>query len=133
MVLIELNYVAVFAASAVSMSIGMLWFSPLIAGPAWLRAMNQSPKDYTVTPIQLFGEAVGTFVRAWILAQTLAQFGPLTIADGLIGVAALWLGLIAVTGFSGVVWGRLPFKAYLICITGTLLRMLAATVVLLTL
>ena len=42
---VTVNYVAVVGAAVVSFIIGMLWYSPLLFGNAWMKAGGFSKKD----------------------------------------------------------------------------------------
>ncbi len=131
MVFVAVNYQAVLAATAVSMVLGWLWYSPMVAGNAWMHAMKMNPKDCKPSGMHFLGEAVTTFIRMWVLALVLMHFAPVSMAEGLMYVGTVWLGFTAATEFSGVIWGGFPINAFYLCSAGSLLRFLAGTAVLL--
>jgi hypothetical protein len=98
-----INWLAVFAAAIACFVIGGLWYSPLLFGPAWMRA-NGFTEDQLKrgSPVIIFGVA---FVLSLLMAANLAVFlgGPevtlqfalaASVAAGL-GWAALGLGVVA--------------------------------------
>ena len=98
-----INYLAVIAAALANFVIGGLWYSPLLFGPAWMRANGFSEEHLKQgSPAVIFGLA---FLFSLLMAANLAAFlaGPETtlqfalgasIAAGL-GWAALGLAVVA--------------------------------------
>ena len=45
--ILNLNWVAIFAAAIAGMLIGVAWYSPLLFGKAWLKALGKTSEEPT--------------------------------------------------------------------------------------
>jgi hypothetical protein len=95
----EINYWAVLLATASSMVVGSIWYTPKAFGTRWARLAKvdlDRPGASAVLPI--VATVIVSFVTAWVLA------GAATIAWGFYGggylLAALATGLILWAGFT---------------------------------
>jgi hypothetical protein len=99
----NINWPAVIAAAVACFVIGGLWYSPVLFGPAWMRANSFTEQDLKRgSPVTIFGLA---FVFSLLMATNLAAFLggsevtlqfalAASVAAGL-GWAALGLGTVA--------------------------------------
>lgn len=103
------NYWAIALAAAASFLFGAVWYGAL--GKAWIAAVGKSEDEVRSsgqTPL-LYLVAMGALlVMAWVLAGIIGHLGPgsVTLRNGLISGAFIWLGFVATTivvnhGFQG--------------------------------
>ncbi len=79
MEIMQVNLIAVAAATLVGMVLGALWYSPIAFGPAWMRAINKTPEQ--------LGKATGPMIGSMV-ASLLTAIG-VAIVFELIGVASI--------------------------------------------
>lgn len=99
-----INYLAVVLAAAVGFGVGGLWYWAL--GPIWLAAQGKTSADITPRPGPFIVAAVAQLLMAYILAGTIGHLGAVTLVNGVVTAALIWLGFVATTisvnhGFQG--------------------------------
>ncbi|MCE5168387.1 DUF1761 domain-containing protein [Paenibacillus profundus] len=79
----QINIWAVLLATAATMVLGFLWYSPLLFGNAWAKRLNVNMEDlsggaatYVLTALTALG---GAFILAWLVSLA----GEPTIASGM--------------------------------------------------
>lgn len=112
--LTELPWVAIFIAVIANMLFGMLWYSPLLFSKAWVAAHKFKQEELCCTPRHIFGAFIVSLVTAAVLAGLCQYFNISTIKQAACTGFFLWLGLIATSHFSGVIWARKPLQVYFI-------------------
>lgn len=108
------NLVGLFAGVAAHMFIGMAWYSPLLFGNAWMRAMKKRSGDLQMHSGHLIGAAITGFTVALVLAHLNDAANIMTCRASIEQAVLYWLGFVATTGFSQVVWQGKSFDLYLI-------------------
>ena len=82
---VEMNYLAVAVGMVISVAFGALWFSPLVAGRAWMAAIGktreQVEKDFS--PLNIVWAAICGFVISYGLARLIVFTGWNTPLGGL--------------------------------------------------
>lgn len=94
-----LNYIAIVVAAVAGWLVGAVWYGALFSKP-WQAANNIVPdKTRAVSPLPFILVFVAQLVMAWVLAGVLAHLGPgqVTIRNGVISAAFLWLGFVITT------------------------------------
>ena len=130
MLLDSVNIVMVLATTAVSMAIGWAWYSPLLFGKAWLKALGKTEAEMgamnkgSSKPLVL--ELVATFVKMYVLTLFISAALTETIWDGALIALWLWLGLVVTTNFSVVAFEGRSRGAYLIGIACQLVTLVVA-------
>lgn len=128
--LIELNYLAILVAAISNMIIGSIWYAPPVLGNLWAEAHKFRLEDLKPTPLHYVQAFIVSFIIAWALGALLKWFDVTSLKEGL-GVSFLiWLGFIATTHFSGVIWAKKPLKAYLIDVSFHLLSIIVMGIIL---
>ncbi|PRY70004.1 uncharacterized protein DUF1761 [Glaciihabitans tibetensis] len=96
----EINYWAVLLATASSMVVGSIWYTPRVFGNYWMKAANVTPSGNSsdaVRPIVI--TLFVSFVTAWVLAGAafIADdfYGGAFLADTLVTAIVLWAGFTA--------------------------------------
>lgn len=98
-----LNYLAILVAAAVSFMFGGIWYGAL-AKP-WMAAagiddeMMKASKEGGKTTQLMISAFVASLVMAWVLAGLIGHLGSgqVTIYNGIISGAFVWLGFVATT------------------------------------
>jgi len=85
MIVVEMNYLAVLVGAVVSVAIGALWFSPLVAGRAWLAAIGKTKEQVAedFSPLNVVWAAVCGFLISYGLARLIVFTGWNTLLGGL--------------------------------------------------
>jgi hypothetical protein len=96
----EINYWAVLLATASSMVVGSIWYTPRVFGNYWMRAANVTVSDdasAAVRPIVV--TVIVSFVTAWVLAGAAYIawdfYGGSFLVNALITTLILWAGFTA--------------------------------------
>ena len=113
---IEINLLAVIVAAVVHFGLGGLWYSPLLFGKAWMKAIGMDPSDQET----LKGGAtrgyiitfVGILVMAYVTAHMVDFAHATDIGTGLQTGFWLWLGYIATFSLTGIAFEGKSFKLY---------------------
>lgn len=98
---VEINWLALIAATVVNMIVGFVWYSPALFAKPWAKLtgrkmdeMGDGAKGYIIT-------TVGAFVQAFILLHFVsyaAHFYPTysEVSVGLLTAVWAWLGFVAI-------------------------------------
>lgn len=111
----DVHILAVLVAAILKMALGAFWYSPKVFGDVWAgSALTSKVEDIKATPTHYAAEGVVSLLMALILALFINWINPMDLGEGILVGFMLWLGFIATTQLSGVIWGKLPVKAYLV-------------------
>lgn len=110
----DINFLAIVVIIIFNMILGMLWYSPKVFGTVWAREHNFELTDLKATPLHYVGAIVVSFVMAVVFAIIINWLDIFTVSDGLKLGFTIWLGFIATTHFSGVLWAKKPLNVYFI-------------------
>ncbi len=115
------NLLAVLAAAVASMVVGFVWYSPLLFAKPWTILMGYDPND--AAKMAEMRKGAGKLYGISFVCSLLAAF----ILGHLVGVAtihsafhgahlglAVWLGFVATVQLTDTLFGKKPFKLYLI-------------------
>jgi hypothetical protein len=116
---VNVNLVAVIVTAIVSFVIGMLWYSPILFGKAWLKAGEFDKKFIQKMHKEKMGrKMVASFVGGLLMACVLSYFVVYASASGFIeGMVVgfwLWLGLIAPVLLGSILWEGRALQYYFI-------------------
>lgn len=92
------NYLAIVVAAVVAFVFGGLYYRTLSA--PWLAASGVRREDVQGHPWHLYAiTLVSQLIMAWVLAGLIAHLGPgqVTIRNGIISAAFVWLGFVVTT------------------------------------
>lgn len=114
----DVNYLAVLASAVVGMILGALWYGPLF-GKRWAKLMEWSEKDIKKAKQKSMAKSyiaafVGIVVFAYVLALMIVNLGAATLAEGFVVAFLLWLGFIATSMLSSVIWEGKRVELYVI-------------------
>ncbi len=115
---VVLNYWAILVAAVAQFVLGMLWYSPLLFGRSWMKLMKVdeanmkgSKKDMGAT---FFMSFLSSLVLSYVLAHFVSYLGLVEIEESLEAAFWIWLGFVAMTHLSGVIYEKKPFQLYAI-------------------
>jgi len=116
-----INFLAVFVAAIVCMVLGFLWYSPVLFARPWMRLMGIDCDDKAkLAEMQkgagkIYGLAfIASLVSAIVLAKIISVTTVITIPYGMKIGFAVWLGFVATVQLTGALFGKQPFKLFLI-------------------
>ena len=121
--MLQINVVAVLAATVASFILGFVWYAKLFAKP-WIREMGYNPNMRPGGKTMAKGMAlmvVGNFLFAWVLAFYLAgwkfipgsaQMGTLSFAIN--SALSVWIGFFVPVHLSRVAWEKHSWRLFFI-------------------
>ena len=114
----SVNFLAIVVSAIVSMALGMLWYGPLF-GKAWMKMAGLSKEDMEKAKKAGMAKAYvitlfGALIMAYVLAHFVQAGNLATITGGaMIGFWA-WLGFVATTSLSPILWEKKPWSLYVL-------------------
>lgn len=111
---LALSPLAILAGTAAHMIVGMLWYSPLLFGNVWMRSVKIDKKKISMHSGHLIGAALIGLTISLFMAHMIDMQGFTCCLDSIPFALLLWLGLVATTHFSNVIWQGKCMAAYLI-------------------
>ena len=118
----DVNYLAVLVAGIAAMILAFIWYVPLF-GKMWMKLTKIKPKKKGMAK-KYFAALIKTWIIAYFLAVFIKWVGAVDMENGLLVGFWLWIGFMATTTYSGVIWGKKPFKLWLLDNAYNLLSML---------
>lgn len=117
--ILDVNYIAVVVAGAVGMGIGAFWYSPAAFGKQWAAQMGWSEAKMKEHMKKTTGQSyaiafVGNLVMSFVLAQLVANIGVVSLSQAVVLAFWVWLGFIATTFLSSVLWEGKSWQLYAI-------------------
>lgn len=126
-----MNYTALIVAAVVSFIIGMLWYSPMLFGKAYMKAVghhgdgNKGNMVFMMVLEFIFG-LVSVRALRWVLNS----LGVTEMNDALMTGGILWLGFVLMNSWSNNMWSNGNMTAMWISAICRLVTMLAAAAIL---
>jgi len=106
--------IPVIVVTILNVFLGMLWYSPLLFGPMWIKGHKFDNKRLKPTAGHYIGSILVYFITALILAMLITRFVLLAWDCGALLAFYIWIGFVATTHFKGVIWAHRPFSVYCI-------------------
>ena len=107
----RVDLLAVFLAAVVNLIIGSCWYSRWLFGELWMQLSDSSLEKRSMA---VFSSCITAFISSYSLALLLSLLGVTTVLDGMFVGFLIWVGFVATTQFSRVVWGNVSFKLFLL-------------------
>ncbi|MCB1113028.1 MAG: DUF1761 domain-containing protein [Chlamydiales bacterium] len=114
MFLFEVNFIAVVVAAVLNIVIGYFWYSPQVFGKMWADAHQYDVETLKSDVSSIVGAFIVGFVIAWVFGAVLHNYGVFDIWGAMCAGFWFWLGFVATSQFSGVIWAKKPLVAYFI-------------------
>lgn len=108
------DWLMVFVAAILNMVISYFWFSKWLFGPAWHKLCDLKEKDKKCKKGCIAKEFVVSLVIAYFLSFFEANLGVTTVTDGMLVGFCIWLGFVATTQISSIIYCKKPFKLFAI-------------------
>lgn len=114
-----INYFAVLVAGIVGFLIGAVWYSNILFGRTWMKTLGLTKKDIQKAKKRgLAKHFIAGFIvhliTAYVLAFFIIAIGVNGYLNGALTGFYAWIGFVATTGASSVIWQRKPKKLYLL-------------------
>jgi hypothetical protein len=111
---LQVDWLTVGVAAVLNMIIHFVWYSKWLFGPVWIKLSELKEKDIKKTKSSFFfGFLVSLFI-AYFLAFFEGHLGVASVSDGMFIGFLLWLGFIATTEISSVIWCKKPSKLFVL-------------------
>jgi len=114
----QINLLMVLIAALLNNIIGALWYSPLLFGEAWRRALGKTKEDFQVMQkdsMRAMGlNAIAILFLTYVFAHFILAVNAETALGGATAGFWVWIGFVATTGFANVVFENRSKKVYLI-------------------
>ncbi len=118
---VVVNYWAVLVCGVASQILGMLWYSPMLFGRAWMKIIGMADMSPEATK-EMKKKAmpgylvsfIGALVMAYVLKHFLAYAGAKDAVGGLQGAFWAWLGFVGTVGLTNAMFDVRPKKFFLI-------------------
>lgn len=107
----NVNYLAVLVATIAAFVIGGIWYSPMLFGKQWMKAVGIKENDAKDKATQAM---IKSFIVTFIMATTLAMFTPAGASEGLMVGAVLGLGIAGMSSLNNMVYEMKPSNLMLI-------------------
>lgn len=117
----SLNWLAILVAAVASMTLGFLWYSPLLFANAWAREMGYDLNDKakmdemrkSAGPAYA-GSLAASLLSAFTLALILHGMRAETLHFGMMASFHIWLGFVATVQFTGALFAKQSMKLFAI-------------------
>ncbi|MDO8628301.1 MAG: DUF1761 domain-containing protein [Nanoarchaeota archaeon] len=112
-----MNYLAILVASIASIILGSIWYSPSVFGNIWMKLSGITSKQLSEAKKKsMAGTYLMAIIGSLVMAYVLARLAGLLKTSTLGGAVELafwaWLGFIATTTLSSVLWEGKPAKLW---------------------
>ena len=134
MVNFMINYVAVIVVAVINMAIGMLWWSSMMFGPLWAKAMK-FPKGYLnkqkgEMPRNALIDFAGKIVMGVVLSYVVQIARVTALAQGALLGLLLWIGVVIPLTLGNMLWDGKSFTSWSVGAAYNLVIMVIATAIL---
>ena len=116
----------IIVSTVVTFIVSSIWFSPLLFGKEWMALCGYTEADIAaMKPANMLRKYIAQLVTIIVISSILAFFiistGAATASEGAFMGLLAWLGFVATTLISGVIWERKPLKHFFISAIGNLI------------
>nr|MBS4170743.1 Uncharacterized protein [Neochlamydia sp. AcF95]NGY94400.1 hypothetical protein [Neochlamydia sp. AcF84] len=110
----NVNIWVVLVCTMINNFLASVWYSRKVLGDAWAKEHGFDAELLKPAPWHFIGAFLVAFTLCFVLNMFFHNFAIKGMGNGMAVGFLIWLGFIATTHFSGVIWAKKPFKAYLI-------------------
>lgn len=117
-----LNLVPVVIAGVINMMLGALWYSPLVFGKLWMRAMGKTEEELkqelslTKMAFTYVVNTIASLLFAYVLAHLIKFSQTHTFSQGVMIGFWVWLGFVVTTVIPGYMYESKPKMLYFLFI-----------------
>jgi len=109
----QIGWMQILIAAILNQVIGFFWYSKWAFGPKWMK-LEGIKEDKKGMGSKIGVSFINSLVIAFFLAFFVARLEIGMIFDGLLFGFFVWLGFVATTQFSSVIWSKKPLQSFLI-------------------
>jgi archaellum biogenesis protein FlaJ (TadC family) len=120
----QVDYGSVLIAALLYMVIGFFWYSKWLFGTLWMKLSGIKESDMKHNRLAPLWGFIVALVMAFFLAYFEAFLGVTTVSDGMFVGFCLWLGFVATTQLTPVIWCKESPQLFLINTGSKLLSLL---------
>ncbi|MDZ7319271.1 MAG: DUF1761 domain-containing protein [candidate division KSB1 bacterium] len=110
----KINYLAVLVAAIAAYFLGTLWYSGLMFGKPWRRALGKTKQELTSPTVPMLLGFVCIFITALGLALILTAMRKVTLLSGISVGAIVAVAFVAANMFSDYLYSSWSLRLYLI-------------------
>jgi len=110
----NVNIWVVLTCTLINLVLGMVWYSPNVLGNLWAQEHGFTSDQLKASIWHYLGAIIVAFIMSYVLDMIMLTFGVRGIGNGIALGFFIWLGFIATTHFSGVIWAKKPFIVFFI-------------------
>lgn len=110
----HVNIWAVIVCTIINIVLAMIWYSPKVLGTLWAKEHGFDLNQLKPGIWHYVGGIAVAFILAFVFDMMIHAFGIVGIGNGIALGFFIWLGFIATSHFSGVIWAQKPFIVYFI-------------------
>lgn len=111
---LQVDWLAIVIAALLNMIIGFVWYSRALFGDAWMRLKGVKSAEMKKHKWASLWGMINSLVIAYFLAFFQGYLSVTTVSDGVFIGFCLWLGFVATTQISPVIWCAKPLKLFFI-------------------
>lgn len=111
---VPLDWIAIFIAAILNMIVNFFWYSKWLFGKEWMSLMKMKADQMKPSRSALAWSFIVSLIIASLLCWFEMQMGVVTVQDGLFVGFCVWLGFVATTQSSSLIWCKKPLKLLLI-------------------
>lgn len=121
---VSVTYSAVIVAAIVYFILGAIWYAPFFFGhcsakhdeacPVDKEGKDKGCQECGCKIVAYVGEFILDLITAYILAVVIQLSQATEIAEGISVAIWMWIGFVATTHFSSVLWGYKTLKSFFI-------------------
>ena len=91
----DVNYWAALVSVVAAIAIGAIYYSPAVAGKAWMNAIGKTPEEIKASakPSMYVVTAVLAFLQAIVLSAVISWAGDVSLWGGVLIGLLLWVGM----------------------------------------
>lgn len=110
----SINLIPLLVSIAIYMAIGMFWYSPKLFGKMWARANRIDVENLYPSPFSYGGTIIVAGITSWVIGMIIHAIQPASLVNGIKIGFYCWLGFVATTQFSSVIWAKRSLRSYII-------------------
>lgn len=115
---VDINILAILACGILFMIVGALWYSSLLFGKPWMKAMGKSQEEIRDMQRGVWKSYIvsllGALVMAFVLAHVIGYVEADTALEGARTGLWMWVGFVITTSLGGILFEGRPKPLYYI-------------------
>lgn len=135
---LEINYLGVLLAAVAGFLIGSAWYSEVSFGKTWMKLAKITKRDTNAVKKKGMWKPLSVgflnqLITATMLGVVFALLGALGAKLGMLEAMVigftLWLGFVATSNLSAVIWEKKPVKLYVLNMSYNLVQLVVMSLI----